>query len=149
MRKLLIATPIFLLSLLTSCTTNTPVEHIVVHPDGTPIGETVDHSHHHSTHTVTSEEDFLTGMIPHHQEAVDTSERLHAITQEPALLGLTEAIVADQKREIAMMQDWLGEWYPDHNTVSNYTPMMRDTSAISATPTIEKMWLEDMIVHHE
>lgn len=27
-------------------------------------------------------------------------------------------------------------------------PMMRDTAAISAITTIERMWLEDMIKHH-
>lgn len=106
-----------------------------------------DHAHH-MQHKVVSEESFIADMIPHHQEAVDTSARLNAITQNPVLQELTQAIVSGQTAEITMMQSWLDTWYPTSSYVSTYTPMMRDTSAISAVSTIEKMWLEDMIVHH-
>lgn len=99
-------------------------------------------------HRVTSEESFISDMIPHHQEAVDTSARLNTITQNPALKELTQAIVDGQTTEIVMMQRWLNEWYPDNSYVSTYMPMMRDTSTISAINTIEKFWLEDMIQHH-
>jgi uncharacterized protein (DUF305 family) len=106
-----------------------------------------DHANH-MQHTVVSEESFIADMIPHHQEAVDTSARLHAITQNPTLKELTQAIVDGQTAEIAMMESWLDTWYPDSTYVSSYMPMMRDTSAISAITTIEKFWLEDMIQHH-
>jgi uncharacterized protein (DUF305 family) len=106
-----------------------------------------DHANH-VHHQVVSEESFIADMIPHHQEAVDTSARLHAITQDPVLKELTQAIVDGQATEIAMMQSWLDAWYPDSTYVSTYTPMMRDTSTISAISTIEKFWIEDMIQHH-
>jgi len=102
----------------------------------------------HAHHVVVSEESFIADMIPHHQEAVDTSARLNAITQDPVLQELTQAIVDGQATEIVMMESWLDAWYPDSSYVSSYMPMMRDTSSISAIVTIEKFWLEDMIAHH-
>lgn len=99
-------------------------------------------------HRVSSELDFLVNMIPHHQEAVDTSARLAGITQNPALQELTQSIVSGQSDEIAMMQWWLDTRYSDVSYESTYMPMMRDTAAISAITTIERMWLEDMIKHH-
>lgn len=88
-------------------------------------------------------------MIPHHQEAIDTSRRLNMITQDVALKELTDNVAKVQEKEVAMMQGWIREWYPNSTYWSDYTPMMRDTSALSAIATIEKMWLEDMIAHHE
>lgn len=103
----------------------------------------------HDSHGVSSEESFLIDMIPHHQEAIDTSRRLNMITQDVALKELTDNVAKVQEKEVAMMQGWIREWYPNSTYWSDYTPMMRDTSALSAIATIEKMWLEDMIAHHE
>ncbi len=106
-----------------------------------------DHANH-IHHEVTSEESFIADMIPHHQEAVDTSARLADITQDPVLQELTQDIVSGQAAEIAMMQWWLDMWYPASSYQSTYMPMMRDTSTISSVSTIERMRLEDMIQHH-
>ncbi len=99
---------------------------------------------------VSSEFDFIYLMIPHHQEAVDTSKSLNSITQNAELKTLTQNIINGQSQEISMMKWWLQKFYPD--TVYEgmwYMPMMRDTSSISAVTTIEKTWIEDMIGHHE
>ncbi len=99
---------------------------------------------------VSSEFDFIYLMIPHHQEAVDTSKSLNSITQNAELKTLTQNIINGQSQEISMMKWWLQKFYPD--TVYEgmwYMPMMRDTSSISAITTIEKTWIEDMIWHHQ
>jgi uncharacterized protein (DUF305 family) len=118
--------------------------------DGLHVSHTeyLDDHTHHDHHEVTSEEWFLVEMIPHHQEAIDMSLALRAITQDPVLKELTDAIIIEQEKEIAQMRAWLDAWYPTSSYVSSYMPMMRDTSGISAISTIEKIWLEDMIVHH-
>lgn len=87
-------------------------------------------------------------MIPHHQEAIDTSLVLRAMTQDPVLQELTDAIIVEQEHEIAQMQAWLDEWYPDSSYVSTYMPMMRDASGIDDVLLVERLWIEDMIVHH-
>lgn len=103
----------------------------------------------HDEMSISTEEEFIRMMIPHHQEAVDTSSRLAAITQNPELKDLTTAIVQGQTKEIAMMEGRLTQRYPNGHLHMPYMPMMRDTSTISAITTIEKMWLEDMIGHHQ
>lgn len=97
---------------------------------------------------ISSEEEFIKHMIPHHQEAVDTSSKLNAITQDPALKKLTADIVSAQTKEIAMMQTWLHDRYSTGTVEVAYQPMMRDTSTLNAITTIESIWLQDMIQHH-
>jgi uncharacterized protein (DUF305 family) len=97
---------------------------------------------------ISSEEEFIKHMIPHHQEAVDTASRVSSITQNAELKLLTDAIVLAQQDEINMMESRLQDWYSTGTLQVIYEPMMRDTSTISAITTIEKMWLEDMIHHH-
>ena len=51
--------------------------------------------------------DFLKGMIPHHQGAIDMSEELIKKTKDPELKALAQKIIKDQKAEIKQMQDFL------------------------------------------
>ena len=51
--------------------------------------------------------DFLKGMIPHHQGAIDMSEELIKKTKDPELKALAQKIIKDQKTEIKQMQEML------------------------------------------
>jgi uncharacterized protein (DUF305 family) len=51
--------------------------------------------------------DFLQGMIPHHQGAIDMSEELIKKTKDPEIKALAQKIIKDQKAEIKQMQDML------------------------------------------
>jgi uncharacterized protein (DUF305 family) len=51
--------------------------------------------------------DFVHGMIPHHQGAVDMAKIVLAFGKDPELRKLAEAIVKAQEDEIAFMQAWL------------------------------------------
>ena len=51
--------------------------------------------------------DFVTGMLPHHQGAVDMAQVELARGHDPALKKLARDIIAAQKHEIAFMQGWL------------------------------------------
>jgi uncharacterized protein (DUF305 family) len=95
---------------------------------------------------VASELDFIAGMIPHHQEAVDSAQELLSITERREMRELAEAIIAAQSEEIAMMQAWLSEWYPDAAAVA-YRPMMRPLAGLSPEEA-DRAFLEDMIAHH-
>jgi uncharacterized protein (DUF305 family) len=99
---------------------------------------------------VNSEIDFIALMIPHHQEAVDSTISLLNVTKNPTLQYLGNNIVTSQQEEIQMMQEWLSGLFAGRSySGMAYMPMMRDTSSLSATPTIEKIWIEDMIIHHQ
>jgi uncharacterized protein (DUF305 family) len=53
--------------------------------------------------------DFVRGMIPHHQGAIDQAEILLKYSKNLRLKRLAGGIIASQKREIRFMEKWLKE----------------------------------------
>ncbi|MFN3692869.1 MAG: DUF305 domain-containing protein [Candidatus Paceibacteria bacterium] len=104
----------------------------------------------HSAMMVKSEREFLEGMIPHHQEAVDTAKEVSARGgSTPEIKKLAEDIVVAQEKEIAMMKGWYQSWYGKAYIADPeaYEPMMRDLSKLSGAA-LDKVFLEDMVMHH-
>jgi hypothetical protein len=59
------------------------------------------------TFTGNTDIDFVRGMIPHHQGAVDMAKIVLAFGKDPQVRKLAEEIIKSQEGEIALMQDWL------------------------------------------
>ncbi len=105
-------------------------------------------SEDHLAHAdVRSEADFIAGMIPHHQEAVDSARELLGITERPEMRELALAVIDVQSEEIALLEGWLESWYPEAQLEPDYQPMMRDLMGLSPAEA-ERTFLEDMILHH-
>ena len=103
----------------------------------------------HSAMMVSSEREFLTGMIPHHQEAVDTAkEVIERGGSTPKIKALAENIIIAQELEIAEMKQWHLDWYGEEYVADDsYQPMMRELAGLFGAE-LDQRFLEDMIMHH-
>ena len=66
-----------------------------------------DHHHHHMKNIPLTEEGYLKHMIPHHQVAINMSERLLKHTNNTYLQDFCRKLIYDQKSEIFYMNNLL------------------------------------------
>lgn len=78
---------------------------------------------------------FIDGMIPHHEGAVAMAEQALEHSDREEIRQLAQAIIEAQETEIAQMQQWRQEWYPN----TDATPMMYDTQMGHMMPMSEEM----------
>lgn len=91
---------------------------------------------------IKSDQDFLEMMIPHHQEAVDSSKLLLAKAEDSEMKKFLEGVVDTQSKEIEQMKVWYKEWFgKDYVANGNYMAMMNGAA-------INQTYRTGMIVHH-
>jgi uncharacterized protein (DUF305 family) len=96
---------------------------------------------------ITSEADFIAGMIPHHQEAVDVAREVVERGERAEVRALARDIVTTQADEIATLGGWLAAWYPGAPPAP-YAPMMRSLTGLTPSE-VDLVFVTDMIRHHE
>ena len=96
---------------------------------------------------VASEFDYLTRMIPHHDEAIATASLLQRGTNRQEMRAFAASIIETQTAEVNQMKAWLATWYPGRDTSVTYEPMMRDLAGLGGDA-LDQAFLDDMIPHH-
>jgi uncharacterized protein (DUF305 family) len=56
---------------------------------------------------------FIDAMIPHHQSAIDAARLAMEQATRPEIKAMAEQIIADQQREIDLMNGWRSSWFAD------------------------------------
>jgi len=105
--------------------------------------ETMDHSV-----MISWEESFLKLMIPHHQEAIDTSKIILSKTENLEIKNLLSNIINAQEKEVDIMNNLANDFYKNEN-VFEYDNMMDENLEKYDTKKAEKIYLEWMIIHHK
>jgi len=105
-----------------------------------------------------SDVEFVQGMIPHHEQAVQMADMVVAGEVSAELAALADRVRAAQQPEIDLMMSWLAEWglerdpHAGHMMGSEHGMMSDDDmAALDAAEgaEFERMWLDMMIKHHE
>ncbi|MFI9847000.1 DUF305 domain-containing protein [Nonomuraea sp. NPDC051941] len=97
-------------------------------------------------HPITSEYDYLSQMVPHHEDAITAARQLQR-SERPEMRRLGQSIVTTQTAEVGKMRGWLERWYRQSPTPSPSATTMPDLSALSGDQ-LDKTFLQHMIPHH-
>ena len=102
---------------------------------------------------------FVSGMIPHHEQAVEMSALVPQRSTNPEVIKLAADISAAQEPEIQTMKGFLAQWNAGDGTGHEGHDMgamtgMVDDGSMAKLETLkgadfDKLWLTSMIGHHE
>lgn len=156
MQNLLLLSLVLTTSLLfTACETTEPNTHMMedgstmMDDDSSMMDDEMMGHDMASMRMIQSEEEFLSSMIPHHQEAIDTANIILEKSTNEELKALAQDIVDGQTAEIAQMETWGKEWFGEDFAASeDYEVMMPDLSTLEGEE-LDQAFIEGMIEHHQ
>lgn len=108
------------------------------------------------------EKAFLTGMVHHHESAVDMAEIAEERSEDPFVKGLAEDIVSTQEREIARMEEiyerrFGGELKPDPGAhdglgltaaAAGMTHSPETNEMLRSADPFDRAFVDEMVPHH-
>ncbi len=97
---------------------------------------------------IKTDKDFIKAMIPHHQEALTTSNYVLEQLPNTYLKDFLSNIIEVQEKEIKDMKLWYYQiYFEEYKDDGFYKPMMGDLTRYSGSE-LEKEYIEGMIFHH-
>lgn len=104
---------------------------------------------HDMSSLVTNDESFIYEMLPHHQEAINTSQIIVASSQDSELKSFAQNVITTQTSEVNQMKLWYKKWFNKEYTGNQeYMPMMNDMNSKSGIE-LDKSYIQGMVVHHQ
>jgi uncharacterized protein (DUF305 family) len=98
---------------------------------------------------IKDDQSFLFEMIPHHQEAVDSSQTILKTTKDNELKTFAEKVIVDQNKEITDMKNWYKELAgKEYSTNISYQAMMGGMNGKTGED-LDKAYISGMIMHHQ
>ena len=106
---------------------------------------------------------FIDMMVPHHQSAVAMAQVALTRAQHPQIKSLARSIIAEQNSEISQMKTWRQKWYGSSTTPSMATMpmlpgmkmsmsgmmMVHDIASLKTATPFDKVFIDDMMPHHQ
>ncbi len=97
---------------------------------------------------VSSEREFLTEMIPHHEEAIESARILKEGSDRKEMRDFADEIITTQQAEVDDMREYLDRWHDGARPADDYQPMMRDDLDELSGDDLDRAFLQDMPMHH-
>ncbi|MGQ0743317.1 MAG: DUF305 domain-containing protein [Acidimicrobiales bacterium] len=100
---------------------------------------------------------FVSAMVPHHRQAIEMVSLVAAKGESTEVKSLAEDIRSAQETEIGMMTQWADAWEVSDQIGSGsgggmegmMTPAQMSEMEQAMGPQLDRMFLENMIRHHE
>jgi uncharacterized protein (DUF305 family) len=92
---------------------------------------------------------FIDSMMAHHRGAITMAQQALKESQRPEIKQLAHNIITTQNQEIAQMQQWRAQWYPDLAPTSGMGMHMGEMElSTDQSKPFDARFIEAMMSHH-
>lgn len=100
------------------------------------------------------DQNFIDGMVPHHQAAVAMAKVAQTKAEHAELKNLADAIIAAQDGEITQLKNWRKAWYGSAQIAPGMGGhqmggMDTDLNALANAQPFDRAFIDAMLPHHE
>lgn len=118
-----------------------------ISPNQNKLIHGIDHGSISNSSEIKDDKTFIEYVIPHHQDAVNSSHALLQNTTDPELKTFLNNVITNQSKEIALLKDyhktWFGKEYKDNG---NYQAMVKMEGKSGQES--EKQYIQGLLGHH-
>lgn len=92
---------------------------------------------------------FIDNMSMHHEDAITMALDALYKTERGEIRQLSQDIISSQSREIAQLQEWRQDWYPNAGTARNMDSGMMSMDLGPADAQYDLRFINNMSMHHQ
>lgn len=98
---------------------------------------------------IKDDQSFIENMIPHHQEAIDSSNQILNSTDDLELKTFVQNVISAQTKEINDMKAWYKTWFnKDYTSNLQYQNMMNGMKGKTGIE-LDQEYVHAMAMHHQ